>query len=73
MEDLNKILAEILEVEQVNSQDIITEFEVWDSLTALSIIAAIGEKYNVYLSSKEIMEARTIKNLEKTIISKINN
>lgn len=59
---LNK-LAEILEVEEVKLSDVITDFEEWDSLTSLSIIATVDTYYKVNLSAEELLSSRTIGDL----------
>jgi len=67
MDKLIDLLKDILEVDIINYDDILTEYETWDSLTALSLIAAIGEEYGIYLNTKDIIEAHTIGNLIKKI------
>lgn len=70
MENLYEQLAELLEVDNVKSEEILSEFECWDSLTQLSIIALASENYNVIITASEIKDACTIGGLEKLIISK---
>jgi acyl carrier protein len=40
-------LAEILEEDKVGPDDVLANFEQWDSLTALSVVAMIDEHYAV--------------------------
>ncbi len=70
METFLNQMAELLEVDSVNANDEITSFEAWDSLTALSIIALVGEEYNITISSNDILEAKTINGLYNIINSK---
>jgi acyl carrier protein len=63
MENFLVQMAELLEVDSVNAQDEITSFEAWDSLTALSIIAFVGDEYNITLTVNEILDAKTINEL----------
>ena len=47
-----------------------TEFkalEEWESLTALTVIAMIDQKYGVTVSGKDIREAATIEDLFKRV------
>ena len=70
MEDFLSLIAEILEVETVELSDELQSFEVWDSLTILSIIAICDEEYNVSLSAEEIENSDTVLGLRELIESK---
>jgi len=70
MEEYFKQMAELLEVDSVNTNDELNSFEAWDSLTILSIIAFVNDSYAVTLNANEIKEARTIGGLKKVIDSK---
>ncbi len=70
MEDFKNQLAELLEVDNVNDTDVLTDFECWDSLTILSIIAVASENYSVLLNNDDIRNAGTVGGLYKVIISK---
>jgi acyl carrier protein len=59
---LNKI-AEILEVDAVSTQDELTSFEEWDSLTGLSIIAMVYSDYSKTLSNEQLKKFSTIGDL----------
>lgn len=67
MEDLNDKLLEILEVDEINPEDILIDFELWDSLTILSIIAMLDEDYKITLSAEELEECKTIADLDNLI------
>ena len=60
-------MAELLEVDSVQPTDKFTEFEAWDSLTQLSIIALASETYGVTLSAQDIINAETIEGLKKLL------
>lgn len=60
MEAIYEQLAELLEVDQVNDNDVLEDFECWDSLTILSIIAWIAENYNKTYLAKDIKDAKTV-------------
>jgi acyl carrier protein len=59
MHDIYSKLAEILEVERVNSADVLSEFEYWDSLTVLSILAMLDSEYGVNLTAAKIRQMKT--------------
>lgn len=71
MEDFLTLIAEILEEESVELSDELQSFEVWDSLTILSIIAICDEEYNASLSAEEIENSDTILGLRELIESKM--
>jgi acyl carrier protein len=70
MENFENEMAELLEVDSVNESDRLQDFESWDSLTSLSIIAYIDEKYNVSMSAKDLIDAGTIGKLKDLVVSK---
>lgn len=72
MEAIYEQLAELLEVDQVEDTDVLADFECWDSLTILSIIAMASENYNVTLLAKEIADAKTVSGLISLIDNKKN-
>ena len=63
-------MAEIFEVNSVELSDKLADFESWDSLTQLSIIALANENYGVKISADEIRTASTIDGLKLLIESK---
>ena len=64
MKNFDVEIAEILEVDSVNMNDELNEFDCWDSLTVLSIIAFASESYQIVLSATEINAARTVGGLK---------
>ena len=60
---------EVLEIEDRNIEltDKFREFEEWDSLAYLSIIAMIDEEYNVQIEGKIFKQLETINNIIKII------
>ena len=58
MEKMKEQLAELLEVDEV--KDSLEDFECWDSLTILSIIAWASENYGKTLLAKDINKAKTV-------------
>jgi acyl carrier protein len=71
MENFDTLIAEILEVDNVNLEDELTGFECWDSLTVLSIIALTDQNYGVNLSAADVIGASTIGGLKEVIKSKM--
>lgn len=72
MNDFLEQMAEIMEVDVVHADDVLTSFDAWDSLTTLSIIALADDEFQVSLTNNEIVEANTIEGLYNLILSKKN-
>ena len=63
METLNQKLANILEVDEVQEDQVLESFECWDSLTLLSIIALASKDYGKEFNADQIRDSGTIKGL----------
>ncbi len=59
MHDIYPKLAEILEAETVAAEDVLAEFEYWDSLTVLSILAMLDSAYGINLTAADIRGMKT--------------
>jgi acyl carrier protein len=70
MEQFEPGIAELLEVDSVNETDVLKDFDAWDSLTILSIIAFVDEKYKVELTAKDLNATGTVGDLKDLIFSK---
>lgn len=70
MNNLYLRLAELLEVDNVNSSDVLAEFPLWDSLTALSLIAMLDADYHVNLTADQLREIRTAGELEAIVAAR---
>jgi acyl carrier protein len=71
-DDLIQLFAEILEVNsaELNDDSSPDTVKQWDSLSAMRLVVAIEEKFNVRLSTKEIMKICTIGRARQTLRSK---
>lgn len=70
---INKF-KEALEIEDrtISLSDKFRDFEEWDSLAFLSIIAMIDEEYDVIIKGEEFKTLETIEDIINSIVSKIN-
>ncbi len=68
MEELKNKLAEIFEVDTVEDQDILEDFDYWDSLAVLSIISMASENYKKTFKAADIRSCTTISDLCKLIL-----
>jgi len=59
MDDIYSKLAQILEVERVKAADVLSEFEYWDSLTVLSVLAMLDSSYGINLTAADIRRMKT--------------
>lgn len=69
-EKLIEILNESLEIESANLDDNLTDYDNWDSLTRLSLIALIDEHFEVQFSDQEFNEFETGEDLHKALLKK---
>ena len=69
---LIQLFAEVLQIDPASLNDNSSPDNVkqWDSLAAMDLVGAIEEKFNVRLSTKEIMKMSTIGLARKTLQSK---
>lgn len=70
MDEFLNEMAEILEEESVTPEDRLADFESWDSLAALSVIAFAELDFGVTLSAQDIKSAETIESLYQCVLSK---
>ena len=68
MNELLEKLAEILEVDEVDVNKKFTDYEEWDSLCGLSLIAMLDSDYNMSMKNKEILEFASIGDFCKAVI-----
>ena len=73
MKNFEDGMAELLEVDSVNESDVLEDFEAWDSLTRLSIIAFIDESFKIPVSAQDFIEVKTIGGLKDLVMSKYNS
>jgi acyl carrier protein len=64
-------LAEILDVEQVKQEDVLGDFEAWDSLAILSVLALADSKYGVAIKAEEIRSVVSALDLANLIEAKM--
>ena len=69
IEKFIETFKEALEIENrdVLPQDDFKEYEEWDSLANLSLLAMISDEYNTTLPRREIEKVKTIEELYKLI------
>lgn len=73
MKDFPAKLAEILEEDEVKPADRLEDYEEWDSLSVLSVLAMIDADYSVMLESEALADLATVGDLIALVESKIEN
>jgi acyl carrier protein len=63
-------LAQILDVEGVKSEDALKDFETWDSLAILSVLAMADASYGVTIKAEEIRSVTTAEELARLVEAK---
>jgi len=69
MEDLVKKLEEILETNNIDLSKKFEEYEVWDSLTSLSIIAMLDSDYQITATNKQLTDFLNIEEFCKFVLN----
>lgn len=70
MEELNKEMADILEVDSVSDDELLEENDMWDSLARLSLLSFIDKEYGVNLFQPDISDVKTVADIKEVIKSK---
>jgi acyl carrier protein len=60
MEVLKEKLKEILEVEDLNMNSKFSDFEEWDSLTRLTLLAMLDSDYNISITDADLIKFENI-------------
>ena len=71
METFYKNLAVCLEDDTVQPGDVLRDFDVWDSLTALSILAMVFRDFKITDSADELRASTTAGDLWNVVHRKI--
>lgn len=70
MEELKNKLAEILEVDDLDVTKKFTDYEEWDSLTGLTILAMLDSDYHTCMKAADIVAFDSIEAFCKEVLSR---
>ncbi len=73
MEKFYQQLADILEVDEVKPEAVLRDFESWDSLSVLSILAFADKEFGANMVATDLVPAKTAAELLTLIQSKKKN
>lgn len=63
-------LAKILNIEEVKPENVLKDFEAWDSLAVLSVLAMADSKYGAAIKAEEIRSVVTAADLADLVAAK---
>jgi len=63
-------LAEILDIEDIKPENVLKEYDQWDSLAILSVLAMADSKYGVTIRADEIRQVVTAADLAALVEAK---
>ena len=63
MKNFREKLLDIFEVEAISENDVLKDFDSWDSLTLLTLIATVDSEFGFAMSASDLNELDTIKDL----------
>ena len=70
MEELLEKLAEILDVDELDGAKKFMDFEEWDSLSSLSVIAMLDADYKMSMSNKELLVYPSINDFCEDVLAR---
>lgn len=71
MEKIYKKLQDLLDVESLQRESLLEDFEDWDSLCIITLITFLDKEYNVNLYTNDLKTAKTVGDLMDLIQSKL--
>jgi len=66
-------MKEIFELEQIAESDVLRDYDLWDSLSVIFLLAFIDSEWGVTLDAEDITEVNTVGDLLKFIETHIAN
>ncbi|MDE6886351.1 MAG: acyl carrier protein [Helicobacteraceae bacterium] len=63
-------LKDVLDVETINDDDKLEDFDDWDSLSIISILSFLDKEYGINVYTNELQNLKTIKDLIDLVKSK---
>jgi acyl carrier protein len=63
VEKLIEQMIEIFEVDSISPDDVLRTYDLWDSLSVISLIAAVDEDYGVTIEADDLTDIVTASDL----------
>lgn len=67
MDEFCAKLADILEADRVSPGDLLRDFETWDSLSVLSVLAMLDRDYGVNLLATDLAGVSTVAQMKALV------
>lgn len=71
MEKLYEKIAEILDVDSVSANEKLRDFEEWDSIAVISLLAYIEREYKVFLSTEDVRACESVGDFVAAVSGKL--
>ena len=63
MVSLFEEMTNIFEVDVINEADVLREYELWDSLSVISLLAFLDEQFGINIEATELVDVVTVADL----------
>ena len=63
MVSLFEEMIDIFEVDVINEADVLREYELWDSLSVISLLAFLDEQFGINIEATELVDVVTVADL----------
>jgi acyl carrier protein len=63
VEILTEQMLEIFELETIDSEVVLRDLELWDSLSVISLLAVLDETYGINIEATELVDVVTVADL----------
>lgn len=62
-ENFIELMKEVFEIDEVKFEDAFRDYDTWDSLTNISLIAMLDDEYEVIIDTKDFGNLETVREL----------
>jgi len=69
-ENFIDLLKEVFEIDEVKFEDTFRDYETWDSLTNISLIAMLDDEYEIIIDTKDFSNIITVRELYEEVIKR---
>lgn len=69
-ENFIDLLKEVFEIDEVKFEDTFRDYDTWDSLTNISLIAMLDDEYEVIIDTKDFSNIITVRELHEEVIKR---
>lgn len=59
-QEFKENLVDVFEIDEINFEDVFREYDSWDSLTNISLIAMLDDEYDIIIDTKDFQNIKTV-------------